>query len=115
MNIKQTSHELTKSETYKLTKSPAINRMREVEALTVGPWAQYDDISITSDGKQVEQTILSIMDMDTGAVYATNSATFQREFMDCVGIFGAQGWPLGVMHGKTKAGRDFITCVYVGD
>lgn len=94
---------------YKLTRSPKMGKMSEIPdgtVLKVVHFAFYTDTN--NEGK--EQEILSIM-TDNGDLYGTNSSTFQREFSEIEDIFeGSDIPPITIVHGKTKAGRDFITC-----
>lgn len=114
MKILTTSHEeLSKENIYRLTKSPAVQRMSDVpadEEITVSSWCIYEE----ADYKNPEtlNTILAIMDEETGCSYATNSATFQRSFGEITDIFGNDGFTLNVIHGTSKNGRDFITAVF---
>lgn len=112
MNIKTASKELNAKERYFLTMAPNIGKMKNVigQRLEVDAWCIYEDTN--SDGKL--QTILSIKTSD-GDVYATNSDTFIREFARMQEVFREVGETVDaieVIAGKSKAGRDFITCVF---
>lgn len=114
MNIIKTSAEnLDKVSIYRLTKSPAVVRMSDVptdEEINVSAWCIYEE----QDYKDPEKvnTILSVMDADTGMSYATNSDTFKRSFAEICEIFGNTGFTVFVQHGTSKNGRDFITAVF---
>ena len=48
-----------------------------------------------------------------GKAYTSNSCTFIRDFTSAVTMFaefGAEFHTIQVMNGKSKAGREFITC-----
>ena len=45
-----------------------------------------------------------------GEMFGTISDTFKREFGDIVGFFGDDVGAIKVISGKSKAGRNFITC-----
>lgn len=98
--------------TYKLTRSPKMQKMSDIPdgaELIVSEYALYEDVN--SDGEK--QDILSIL-TSNGDIYGTNSATFQREFEVITDIFEGSSIPaITVVHGKTKNGRDFITCAIV--
>ena len=105
MKIINTNKDLTPRDTYKLTKNPGIKKMRDAvsQRLEVKNWCNYFDEK--EDGTVAE--ILAIETMD-GDVYATNSDTFRRDFMEMLEIGVAD--EILIMTGKSKSGRDFITC-----
>lgn len=110
MEILETSREFTAAEKWKMTRDAAIQKMSEIEGQTFKPveYCVYNDTN--SDG--VEQTLLSIMAED-GVVYATNSETFRREFLDMCNVFRESHEEIekiSVMGGTTNSGRHFITC-----
>lgn len=109
MQILNMSRELSAAEVYKLTMSPEIQRMSD----NVGTEIDVQAYCLYEDGVEDDiKTILSIMDME-GKVFATNSSTFQREFMRMNDLFNQMGFDFPVIKvccGISKAGRDFITC-----
>lgn len=110
--VKQSAETLTPVQIYNLVKSPASVGMKNALGSRVGLscWAQYEDVD--KDGNPV--TLLSIQ-ADTGELFTTNSATFQREFVDMIDMFaqfGQEVKAINVIGGKTKAGRDYVTCTY---
>lgn len=112
MNIKTASKELNAKERYFLTMAPNIGKMKNAvgQRLEVDYWCIYEDTD--RDGKP--QTILSIK-TDDGDVYATISATFIQEFIRMQEVFREAGETvkaIEVIASKSKAGRDFITCVF---
>lgn len=114
MKILETSRELKASEQWKMTRDAGIVKMSEHEGEKILPvdFCVYEDTN--NEGK--DQTLLSIMDAE-GVVYATNSETFRREFLDMVKVFKDAGEELPkilIMGGTTNAGRHFITCA-LGD
>lgn len=110
MTITMTSRELTKKESYNLTFSPSIKKMRDIVGaqIDVSAFVMYEDVN--SDGK--EQEILSVMDAD-GTVYATNSPTFKKDFANICEIMDGEDFSIEVISGTSKAGREFITCTLV--
>lgn len=100
MEITRKSREFTPAEIYKTTKSNSIKRMSDIadnEIITVKDYIVYEDGSVT---------ILSII-TDTG-IYATNSATFIRTFLDIVDIMNDLPLNITVGHDTSKNGRKFI-------
>lgn len=109
MQILKMSRELSAAEVYKLTMSPEIKRMSD----NVGAEIDVQSYCLYEDGVEDDvKTILSIMDVE-GKVFATNSSTFQREFLRMEDLFTQMGCDLPVIkvcNGISKSGRDFITC-----
>lgn len=103
---------LSAAERYHLTLSPAVQKMKDAQdsTISVKAWALYNDTD--KDGK--EQEILSILTND-GEIYATNSRTFIDDFRKMWELFVECGeivHNITVVSGMSKAGREFITCVY---
>lgn len=104
MEIIRKSREFAPAEIYKATKSNSIKRMSDItdnDIITVKDYIVYEDVK--DDGSV---TILSII-TDTG-IYATNSATFTRTFLDIVDIMGELPIDIRVGHDTSKNGRKFI-------
>ena len=96
---------------YKLMKSPMVKKMSDAvdSVLEVKSWIAYTD----ADSKTGEmREILTIETLD-GEMFGTVSATFRREFADIVSFFGEDVGAIQIVGGKSKAGRDFITCTVV--
>lgn len=98
---------------YDLTQNPTTKRMQDCKGqqIEIAAFAKYEEEN--SDGEIV--TILAIKTND-GDVVATNSATFIRAFEDIVDLcndFEAYPKIVEVAGGTTKAGRPYITCVYI--
>lgn len=93
---------------YKMMKSPAVKKMSDaVESiLEVKSWIAYTDI----DSKTGEQREILAIETKDGEMFGTVSATFRREFYDIVKFFGDDVGAIRVIGGKSKAGRDYITC-----
>ena len=93
---------------YKMMKSPEVKKMSEADGsvLEVKSWIQYID----TDSKTGEQKeVLTIATTD-GEMFGTISVTFLREFLDIVNFFGDDVGMIRVVSGKSKAGRNYITC-----
>lgn len=106
MEIIKTSTD-SKTAIYKMTQDAGIGKMseKENEIIEVAEYTLYKD----TDKDGVERTVLSIMDAD-GNCFATNSATFQKDFDAMVAIFGEDLISIKVVGGTSKANRHFITC-----
>lgn len=110
MEILVANKELTKEETYYLTKSQDAQKMTEAIDSTVDiiAWVLYTDKN--SDGTEGE---LFSMLTDDGVTYATNSPTFIRAIRDMLDIFDPQEIKrLKVFSGTSKNNRTFVTCSY---
>lgn len=108
MTITKISKELNKKEIYKMTMDAGIKKMKDFVGVSIDVYAYciYTDFN-SKDNKEVE--VLSVMDED-GTVYATNSVTFKRDFLDIVTLMEGEDFSVGVTSGTSKAGREFITC-----
>lgn len=95
---------------YALTKSPDRFKLSEVsgQVLELDKWLVYSE----PNSKGEEVTLVSLTTKD-GKAYTSNSGTFIRDFTSAVTMFaefGAEFHTIQVMNGKSKAGREFITC-----
>lgn len=106
--IKKFPEDLNNRAAYQMMKSPEVKKMKDAtdSILEVAAWIKYSDID-TKTGEVKE--ILTISTID-GEMFGTVSATFQREFEDIVNFFGSDVGAIKVLTGKSKAGREFITC-----
>ena len=92
-----------------LTKNHKIKTIKSLEngaKINVMHWIEFSDVN-SSTGEKVE--ILSMMDK-TGECYATNSTSFKEMFFDIVDIMEGEDFTIEKLGGKTKSGRDFVTC-----
>ena len=106
--IKAFPEELDQRTIYKMMKSPDVKKMSDAEGsiLEVAAWVAYNDV----DSRTGEiREILTIQTTD-GEMFGTVSAVFQREFKDIIKFFGDDVGAIKVISGKSKAGRNFITC-----
>ena len=111
MEILHKSCEMNAKELYRMTKNAAVQKMKDAAntTLKVEKWVHYMDTDV--NGKEHE--VVSIMDGQTGVVYATNSPTFCRTFAEILEIMTEAGEPLDeleIIEGTSKGGRTFITC-----
>lgn len=115
ITILKTSKELTKKEKYLLTQNPAIQTIQKVEdntLITPVVWCVYEEEK--DDGKDEGKTvtILSMIDNETKNVYACQSVTFRKSFLDIADIFEeGEVFSIIKISGETKAGREYINCI----
>lgn len=108
MTITKISKELNKKELYKMTMDAGIKKMKDFVGSSIDVYAYciYTDFN-SKDNKEVE--VLSVMDTD-GSIYATNSTTFKKDFLNIAALMDGEDFSVGVISGTSKAGREFITC-----
>lgn len=99
---------------YDLTKSPAIKKLTSIkgECRTMSCAVIYEDTKYDGD----VQKILSFRCKDTGDIFATNSPTFIHDFEDArdmLAEFNEEIHTVKIESGTSRAGRNFISCVYV--
>lgn len=107
--IRKSDEEMTKKDIFMMTKNQKIRTVKSLEngaKINVTHWIEFSDVN-SSTGEMVE--ILSIMD-ETGDCFATNSKSFKDMFFDIVDIMDGEDFTIEKLGGKTKAGRDFVTC-----
>lgn len=106
--IKAFPQELDQRTIYKMMKSPDVKKMSDADGsvLDVAAWISYTD----ADSRTGEiREILTLQTTD-GEMFGTVSGVFQREFKDITKFFGDDVGMIKVTSGKSKAGRNFITC-----
>lgn len=104
MNIIKGSKEFSKQDAYRMTHNRSVSLKDAVEKnLTVEDWLQYEDTN--SKGEDVTVLVLST---EIG-LCSTISDTFTNAFLDIADAFPLPV-KINVIGGKTKSGRDFITC-----
>ncbi len=94
-------------EIYKMTKSDSIQKLSTIDGMfSVLGFILYEDEK--ADGTTVP--ILSI-ESSTNEVFATNSATFIRSFMDIMTMMDYE-LPIDIVvgHKTSNKGREFIYC-----
>lgn len=112
MEITKMSRDLSTKEKYFLTMSPTAQSMKNAvsQRLEIKAWCLYTD----TNSKGEKQEILSILTPEN-EVFSTISATFKEDFFRMVELFASNNETVNaivVASGKSKAGREFITCVY---
>lgn len=118
VNIIKSTENMTPAQLYFLTLSPSVEKLsdRTGEIIELDSWCIYEDTSTDKNGNEKVQTILSIKTPDNH-VYGTNSATFIKSFDDMIQFFAPHGGVKKILvdGGQSKAGRNFIQCVYYPD
>ena len=106
--IKAFPAELDQRTIYKMMKSPDVKKMTDADGsvLDVAAWISYTDVD-SRTGEIIE--ILTIQTTD-GEMFGTVSGVFQREFKDITKFFGDDVGLIKVTSGKSRSGRNFITC-----
>lgn len=107
-NIINKSRELNNQELYLLTMSPKADSVKNHvgERIDVSAWAVFED----TDKKTGEvHDVLSVLTPDN-EVFSSISPTFQSDFLDMAELFH-NDFAFEVVSGKSKAGREFVTCV----
>lgn len=106
-NVKNKSRELNNQELYLLTMSPKADSVKNHvgERIEVSAWVVYEDV----DKKSGEvHDVLSVLTPDN-EVFCSISPTFQSDFLDMAELFHNE-FAFEVISGKSKAGREFVTC-----
>lgn len=113
MKIIKSSENLTVKDIYALTMNPTTEKMKDHkgERVELSAWAIFQDVN-KKTGELHD--ILAIRTPD-GETFATNSPTFIEDFVSMMELFTDMGETVPaivVSSGTSKAGREFITCVY---
>lgn len=111
--MKNTSRELTKVERYRLTLSPEIKTVQDLEDGSIIHVVAYCEFNDVNEETGEVANLLGILDKD-GSSYVTQSATFKRSFSDIADIFADDGeteFSIKKISGTTKANRPYVNCV----
>ena len=105
--IRKYPETMTPKELYLMLKNPDSIKMTDAKGQTLHPEAYvlFDDVN-QGTGEVVH--IVSIR--SNGKVYATNSASFIREFDMIAEAFGDEMPDIEVTTGKSSKGRQYISC-----
>ena len=106
--IKAFPETLDQRSIYKMMKSPDVQKMSDADGsvLEVAAWILYND----TDSRTGEIKEILTLQTTSGEMFGTVSGVFQREFKDIVKFFGDDVGEIKVFSGKSKAGRNFLTC-----
>lgn len=116
MEIINKTANLTAADLYSMTKGPDVRKMQDCkgEILDLMAFVLYKDESSTS-GEPV--AVLSVKTVE-GALYATNSKTFIRNFCDILAMYAECGEEaptrFKVGSARSNAGREYLTCTVAG-
>lgn len=111
MEIIRKTPNITAADLFALTKGSQVRMLKDAkgETLDIDQYVLYADEQ--SDGSTV--TVLSLKTKE-GAMYATNSGTFIRNFQDILVMYESCGEEpptcFKVGSAKSKAGREYLTC-----
>lgn len=113
MAILNASKDLKTVDIYRLTKAPNTQKMKDVvgQRIELSHWAVYEDVNKKTGEVQ---NILAICTPEN-ETFATNSPTFIDDFLSMMELFTEAGETvpaITVTSGTSKAGREFITCMY---
>ena len=109
--IKKTAG-ITAADMFAMTKGPDVRKMADAkgEKLDLAAWILYKDSSSNSDEPI---TVLAVKTVE-GAMYATNSKTFIRNFSDILAMYEDCGEEVPttfkVGSARSNAGREYLTC-----
>lgn len=106
-NIVNKSRELSNQELYMLTMSPKADSVKNHvgERIEVSAWIEFEDV----DKKSGEvHTVLSVLTPEN-EVFTSISPTFRYDFENMAELFN-NDFAFEVISGKSKAGREFVTC-----
>ena len=101
--------ELDKKSLYRLLHSPVTKKISEQrgQTLNITEFCFFHD-------EENDKDILSLLDKENN-VYATDSSTFQKAFIEILDFFEEDEIiPVEVIGGVSKNGREFSTCSYAG-
>ena len=114
MTILKKSGALTMAEMYRLTKSPEIAKLSTVKGqeIQIKSFLVHEDTD--QDGNAV---IIAAFETEQGELFATNSKTFTRDFLDILAMCEEAGAPMPVkikvLEKVGKSGRAYIQCAYI--
>lgn len=122
MKIIEKSRDFSAKEIYRMTEDRAVVSVKDVAdhtVLNVNGFLIFEDTNANDEKSE----ILAIMGAEKNGevtVWACQSATFKRSFMNIVDINAESGIdielePLAIekLSGTTKAGRDYVDCRWV--
>ena len=111
MEIIKKTNNITAADLFAMTKGPEVRKMQDAkgELLDLLAYVLYKDDK--NDGEPV--TVLAVKTVE-GAMYATNSKTFIRNFSDILAMYEECGEELPTKYkvgsARSNAGREYLTC-----
>lgn len=120
MNIIIKSGDMDMATLYRLTKSPEIAKLTTVKGqeIEIERFIVYAD-PVKSNSADLLDAYVTIAAFETtaGELFATNSPTFTRDFLDILAMCKEAGAPypkkIKVLPKIGKSGREYIQCVYI--
>lgn len=114
MNIIKKSGNLTMAEMYRLTKSPEIAKLSTVK----GQEIEIERFIVHEDPDQNGEIVtVAAFETAQGELFASNSRTFTRDFLDIIAMCEEANAPLPkkikVLEKTGKTGRNYIQCAYI--
>lgn len=115
MNIIKKSGALSMADMYRLTKSPEIAKLSTVK----GQILDIDKFIVHEDTNGTDEALVTVAAFETtqGELFATNSKTFTRDFLDIIAMCEEANEPLPkqikVLEKTGKSGRNYIQCAYI--
>lgn len=106
------SENFTKSELYRMTKSPSIVSVKTVaDGTTMSPigWLTFDDENNKGEVSHM-LSIIGVGEDDQEVVWSCQSQTFKDNFMDLWELFKGDNFKIKKLSGQTKAGREYVIC-----
>ena len=114
MKILACTPDLNMKQRYDLMRNPETERMSN----HVGQSFDIETYMIREEEKGDSGEVVTITSFTSnGTVYATNSATFAREFLSMLALAAECGETLHrlyITQGVSKKGREYVTCVLEG-
>lgn len=106
--IKKYPENMDAKAVYMLTKSKSVEKLAQLkgQTATVIAWVRSQDV----DDRTGECHEVLAIQCKEGDRYATNSATFIRDFDQLVDIFGAALPEIKVLTKKSMNGREYMIC-----
>lgn len=112
MEIIRKTNNITAGDMYAMTKGPDVRKMTDAKGETLDLLAYVIYKDDKQDGSE-PVTVLSVKTVE-GALYATNSKTFIRNFTDILTMFEDCGEEaptrFRVGAARSNAGREYLTC-----
>lgn len=106
------SENFTKSELYRMTKSPSIVSVKTVaDGTTMSPigWLTFDDENNKGEVSHM-LSIIGVGEDDQEVVWSCQSQTFKDNFMDLWELFKGDNFKIKKLSGQSKAGREYVNC-----
>ena len=113
MKILYSTPNLNMKESYDLIRNPACEKMAD----HVGETVAVDQYMVREEERAATQEIVKIVSIKSGEKFlATNSQVFFRGFCAIIEMCASCNdtvHHIEITTGKSKKGRDFVTCIYI--